>query len=108
MDSLVLDPRLVRAEHIRARLRLAGWSTKQLSKAHGLQPYAVDVALTRAHEAGEQVIARVLGERPEALWPDRYDVRTGERLSPQPRQNYEPLPTLAQRRTAHSVGGRRI
>lgn len=97
--SAVIDPRIERAEFIRSRLRIAGWSCRKIDHAYKLKRGTASITLVYAHEAGERAIADVLKVSPASLWPLRYD-EDGKRLSPQPAANYDRPPTHAQRRKA--------
>lgn len=58
---------------IKAALDKAGWSLRQLSLYHGLHEGCMRVALARPYPKAERIIANVIGEKPESIWPSRYD-----------------------------------
>ena len=58
---------------IKAALDKAGWSLRQLSLYHGLHEGCMRVALARPYPKAERIIANVIGEKPEVIWPSRYD-----------------------------------
>lgn len=62
-----------------ARLRIAGWSLRRLSIAHGLRPSTLADALRRPWPKGEQIIARALRCSPKELWPSRFVERAARR-----------------------------
>jgi lambda repressor-like predicted transcriptional regulator len=60
-------------EEIKARVRMTGVSLEQASLAHGYGKGFLSAALKRPLFAAEQIIAKLVSERPHRLWPDRYD-----------------------------------
>jgi len=58
---------------IKAALDKAGWSLCQLSIYHGVHRNCMGVALRRPYPKAERIIANVIGERPQDIWPSRYN-----------------------------------
>lgn len=79
-----------RAAGIKAKLVLKGISCADLDRQHGFYEDQCSDALYEPNKAGEAAIAAALGIPASRLWPERYDPKTGERLSPQPESNYRP------------------
>ena len=97
------DSRESRREKIKAKLAIAGFSLTRLDELHQMSRGSAQRALNGPHMKGEKAIADALGEPAAKLWPERYDGLTGQRLSPQPRTNYTPLASLAERRNEQVV-----
>lgn len=58
---------------IKAALEKNGWNLSQLSKYHGYKNRTqLNDALTRHYPKAERLIAEAIGERPENIWPSRY------------------------------------
>jgi Ner family transcriptional regulator len=57
-----------------AALKKRGYSLAGLSVAHGYHPTAAGKALKQAWPAVERILADALGQRPQAIWPSRYDL----------------------------------
>jgi lambda repressor-like predicted transcriptional regulator len=85
---------------IRLKLFEAGIKTAYIDRQFNLYAGQANDALFEPNEAGEKAIAKALNTTPQALWPHRFNKRTGERLSPQPRTNYRPRKTVRQRQKA--------
>lgn len=94
------DTRVAQAAAIKARLAERGYALGTVDQLYRLTGGSARNALRLPHEPGEKAIAKALGTKPHLLWPERYDA-SGKRLTPQPPQNYVPLPNLKQRRNAH-------
>ena len=58
---------------IKASLDKAGWSLRQLSIFHGLSEGSMRVALARPYPKAERFIAAAISEKPENIWPSRYN-----------------------------------
>ena len=58
---------------IKAALDKAGWSLSQLSIYHGVSRNCMGVALRRPFPKAERIIAEVIGDRPQDIWPSRYN-----------------------------------
>lgn len=101
----LLARRVAQAATIKAKLAERGYALGHIDQLYGLPSGSARNALRVPHEPAERAIADALGTQPHRLWAERYDA-AGERLSPQPPENYEPLPNLKQRRNAcdHSTG----
>jgi Ner family transcriptional regulator len=96
--SLSVEARLRQQIDIKNRLHMAGYALTDVDKLHKLPANSAHRTLYEPNVRAEKAIARVLGVKPHTLWKERYDQDTGKRLSPQPRENYERLPSVAQRR----------
>lgn len=81
---------------IRAALQKRGWSFVSVDIAHALPRGTASKATVYPHIRGEEAIAQVLGLHPRLVWPSRY-AASGERLQPQPADNYKPGPRLVSR-----------
>lgn len=66
-QSIAWDKHAIRAEVTRRGATLTG-----IALEAGLSEGACRQALSRRHIAGEKALAKFLGVRPEALWPERY------------------------------------
>jgi len=75
-------------EDIKAGLRKRFGTVQAFEKHAGLVRGAVANALRQPNRKAETAIAQALGVSPAALWPERYDSKTGKRHHPQPRLNY--------------------
>ncbi|SDR08211.1 helix-turn-helix domain-containing protein [Pseudovibrio sp. Tun.PSC04-5.I4] len=78
-------------------LRKAGRSYAFVDRTYTLPKGTAVNTARQPHPRGEQALAKVLGLSPLNIWPSRYDASTGERLSPQPLENYRTQRILAQR-----------
>lgn len=57
-----------------AAIRVKGWSLRQLALINGYtNPNSLAVALRRPWPKAEALIAETIGEKPETIWPTRYD-----------------------------------
>lgn len=75
-------------EDIKAAIRKRFGTVQAFEKHASLARGAVANALRQPNRKAEIAIAQALGIRPQALWPERYDSKTGKRHHPQPRINY--------------------
>lgn len=91
-----MDP-VARAAKIKADLFKAGYSLNEVDRQYNLRSRGSSDALRQPYEPGERAIAKALKTTPAKLFPERYDAG-GNRLSPQPRQNYNRPETMAERR----------
>lgn len=60
-------------EQIKALVRMTGVSLEQVSLQHGYSKGYLSAALYRPLFDAEQIIAKLTGQKPQALWPSRYD-----------------------------------
>jgi len=63
------------AEDIKAAIRKTGVTLTSFALAHGLSESAVRQTLRRPWPRVEALIAGHLKQRPQAIWPSRYDAR---------------------------------
>lgn len=83
-------------EAIRYLLAKIGWTFADVDRAYGLTSHTARKASRYPHIAGELALAEALGKSPRELWPSRF-TESGERLQPQPAENYRPAPRFRQR-----------
>lgn len=76
------------AEQIKAMIRMRYGTLQAVEIAYSLPKGAIANCLRAPNKAAERAVARALDMRPEVLWPERYDAKTGKRLRPQPPRNY--------------------
>lgn len=88
------DPRVKEQAAIKTRLMTAGITTALIDREHGLADGTCRNTLREPNTRGERAIAAALKTHPHLLWPSRY-TPNGQRREP---QNYNRVPTLAQRR----------
>lgn len=74
-------------EDIIAALRKKGWSLRKLSIAMGLSEHTLKSVMHRPYPKAEKIIAEVLGEKPETIWPARYAKRNFTPVLPPSLQN---------------------
>lgn len=86
------------AQIIKNKLEQQGYTLAAVDRQFKLPVGTAGDALRNPNKRGEEAIAAALGVQPVSLWPLRYEAVTGQRLSPQPSQNYERPPTILQRR----------
>lgn len=72
---------------IDALLTVANLKLTEIDAAYRLPAGTASNAMAEPHVAGERAIAAALGLRPHNLWRTRYHA-SGERLRPQPAENY--------------------
>lgn len=58
---------------IKAALEKAGWTCRALAKEHGMAHSYFSDTLVRPNPRAEAIMAKVIGRKPTALWPSRYD-----------------------------------
>lgn len=87
---------------IKHKLILAGLSLYDIDRRYNLPRGTAGTTLREPNTAGERAIAAALGTKAHLLWPSRYRP-SGQRRSPQPRENYERPPTMRQRQKAAGV-----
>ncbi|MBP5857254.1 helix-turn-helix domain-containing protein [Marivibrio halodurans] len=81
-------------EEVRYLLNRKGLTFADVDRLHGLKSGIARQTARHPHVHGEQALAEAVGLTPQQLWPSRYDARTGERLKPQPSENYKDRPRL--------------
>lgn len=59
--------------YIVAALHAGGTSLRKLSAEKGYSPTTLKAALHTPWPKAEQIIAKAIGEKPQHIWPDRYD-----------------------------------
>jgi lambda repressor-like predicted transcriptional regulator len=79
---------------IRFLLNCRGLTFADVERRFGLPDGTGRNASRRPYHAAEMAIAEALELPPCQIWPSRYDPKTGERLSPQPKGNYTNPPRL--------------
>lgn len=79
--------RLEEIARIKGKLIVAKIKLAEIDKKYGLPTGTAGNAVYEPHVAGERAIAAALNTRPHLLWFSRYH-SSGERLSPQPSDNY--------------------
>lgn len=86
-------------EDIKAELRKRFGSLRDLCRSWGLNDHAIsNVLRDPSHSVPTEMrIALALGEKPQVLWPDRWDVATGEQLPRPSKADRRPRPASAQR-----------
>lgn len=62
-------------EDVKAAVRKTGVSLTALAIQHGLSESAVRMTLRQPWPRVEAIIAKHLGQKPQAIWPSRYDAR---------------------------------
>jgi len=99
--TLTIKERLHQQIDIKNRLELAGYTLRDIDRLYKLPKISAQRTLYEPNTAAEEAIAAALGVEPHTLW-------TGLRHSPQPPENYERLPSIAQRRNGNdSIAQRR-
>ncbi|MEQ8396455.1 helix-turn-helix domain-containing protein [Thalassobaculum sp.] len=83
-------------EEIRYLLAKIGWTFADVDRAYELTAHTARKASRYPHIAGELALAEALGKSPRELWPSRF-TKCGDRLQPQPADNYKPVPRFRQR-----------
>ncbi|WP_029009365.1 helix-turn-helix domain-containing protein [Azospirillum halopraeferens] len=81
---------------IRFRLNQKGLTYADVDRACGLKDGTARRAARQPHPDGELAIAEMLSCSPRELWPSRFNA-DGERLKPQPPENYTDPPRLSHR-----------
>lgn len=89
---------IARTAKIREALFVRGLSFADIDRRFRLpEGTAYRAAHREPNAKGEAAIAAALAYEPHELWPERYDAG-GQRLEPQPRENYRRPPSMRQRR----------
>lgn len=83
-------------EDIKAAVRKKGITLADVARDAGQNGNALRLALTLPRAEAERAIADALGVHPKVIWPSRYD-EAGNRLSPQPVDNYRHRPRFGNR-----------
>lgn len=83
-----------RPEEIRFLLNRKGMTFAYIDRKYRLPTDTACKTARVPHAEGEAAIADALGLSPQKIWPSRFDSRTGERLKPQPAENYSHAPRL--------------
>jgi Ner family transcriptional regulator len=78
---------------IRYRINLEGLTFADLDRLNGLIDGTCRKAARMPLPLGEAAIATALDMNPSSIWPSRYNI-AGERLKPQPTENYTNQPTV--------------
>lgn len=78
-------------EDIKAAVRKQGRTLADVARAAGIRGNAMRLALVLPRCQAEQAIANAIGVHPKVIWPSRYRP-SGERLRPQPLDNYRVSP----------------
>lgn len=73
-------------------LNSKGWTFADVDRVFGLLNGIARNAARRPHFDGEMAIAEALSLSPRQIWPSRFNAKTGERLRPQPAENYTTRP----------------
>ena len=76
-------------EEIKAAVRVRGRTLADLARNAGLADSSTRLALTLPRADAEKAISDFLSVHPMVIWPSRYSL-AGERLRPQPVDNYRP------------------
>jgi Ner family transcriptional regulator len=58
---------------VKAALEEAGWTCRALAKAHDKCHSYFSETLQRPNPRAQAIMAKVIGEKPQAIWPSRYD-----------------------------------
>ncbi len=91
-----------RAAKIKGALYIKGLSFAGIDRTHNLPAGTARTTLRDPNKKGEAAIAAALACEPHQLWPERYDA-SGQRLEPQPQQNYRRPQTMRQRRNERAA-----
>lgn len=83
-----------RPEEVRYLLNSKGLTYADVDRMFGLTDGTARTTVRHPHIQGELAIAEALSLSPRQLWPSRYNTHTGERLQPQPAENYKARPRL--------------
>lgn len=65
-----------------------GRSLSQNSKAHGFERTAFATALQKPWSNVEKIIAKIVGDKPWNIWPERYDANKRPINSSRPRRRF--------------------
>lgn len=91
--------RLEEVARIKGRLILAKLTLADIDEGYKLPRGTAGNAVHEPHIAGERAIAAALKTRPHLLWRSRYHA-DGQRLTPQPVENYRYARRLASQEAA--------
>ena len=89
-------------EEVRYLLNRKGLTFADIDRMYGLKEGVARKTTRHPYFDGELALAEALSLSPRQIWPSRYDPRSGERLKPQPAENYTDRPVLrhCQKRSA--------
>ena len=96
-DKATAKLRLKEMERVKTLLSRAGITLRDVDREYGLPTGVAGRTLVEPNIKGERAIAAALKTRPHLLWRTRYH-SDATRKTPQPKVNYERLPTMAERR----------
>ncbi|OCJ65052.1 hypothetical protein A6U97_12195 [Agrobacterium tumefaciens] len=96
-DKATAKLRLKEMERVKRLLLLAGITLRDVDREYELSRGIAGRTLVEPNIKGERAIAAALKTRPHLLWRSRYH-GNGTRRTPQPKENYKRLPTMAERR----------
>lgn len=96
-----MDP-VARYVQIKSALFLKGLSFAAVDRQFELPRGSAHAATREPNPRGEAALAEVLALEPRVLWPERYDA-CGQRLEPQPLENYRRPQTMRQRRNSRAA-----
>lgn len=78
-------------DKIRYELAILGLTMADVGREYKVKPSIIRQTIRIPHTLGEDALAAALNVKPQEIWPNRYNM-SGERLSPQPPENYISLP----------------
>lgn len=78
---------------IRFMLNRKGLTFADVDRKFGLKEGTCRKTARQPYPEGETALAEVLSRKPHRIWPSRYDAQ-GNRLKPQPGENYTKQPTI--------------
>lgn len=96
-----MDP-IARAAKIKEALFVRGLTFADIDRAYELPEGTARSVWRHPHAAGEAAVAAALACEPHELWPERYGAG-GQRLEPQPRENYRRPPSMRQRQNRRAA-----
>lgn len=82
-----------------AAVRKQGTTLQRLSREHGFSAFTMNKAVRQCFPACHDIIAKVIGEKRQSIWPQFYD-RDGSRLSARERRRREIASAIIRRRAA--------
>lgn len=82
-----------------AAVRKQGTTLQRLSREHGFSVFTMNKAVRQCFPACHDIIADVVGEPRQTIWPQYYD-RDGVRLSARERKRREIVTAIADQRAA--------
>lgn len=71
---------------IKAALEKAGWTLRKLAVANGYVAGVMCHPLNQQYPKAEAIIAKAIGETPQAIWPSRYNADGTPKKLAAPRQ----------------------